>query len=687
MRKFTINDFWTSRMSAVSRQSKNVSTSLVKGWSFINTRSETFIEAPLTLSAEFDDSNSPDYGSIFLISAPGAVGKSTLAKEIAFVTGSVYIDLAESDPVGANTLIGGIAKSGLQKRWNDGSMATLIDGLDEARLKVTQEAFQAFLVDVAEVSKDREVPTVIFGRTGAVQDAWIILNDQCSKITVLEIGYFGPEESINFAEVLLRKLKHDNSHKGVEREALGLSLEKLRDETKEDGDRFSGYAPVLQAVAKYVAEEGNPGALVKRIQKGSQSITLKNIVRTILEREKGKLSNLSFKQKDISETLYSPDEQLNRLVARVYNLPEPELPEMCPEDRKTYSTALGTWVSEHPFLDGDDGASSVVFDAAISAKALLNSTACKQALQKMLSQGATANPFLFKFYRDEVGESKGAFTIQGDHIGVVYASLRASLPLGDIASLSIEESTDAEENEDSRTEVEITIIRRNEDTPRIIRFVADQNDLVHLGAYVEDVDIVLPRALVEIGPGSEATLIAPVNIQCQELLISTKKVIAKNPSGQKATVVFLEASEFDETPMRSVPVVRGDVELSASWPGVRKYPWSNFASEPSPSIDPQSDEALRRFRKFVISFRSHGKSHLARFKGKIEHARMTKGAGQKVLDLMVDKGILSLQGRLYYLNVEKLAELTGTTYHACVARHFDQKAIFFIREALENSEE
>ena len=95
------------------------------------------------------------------------------------------------------------------------------------------------------------------------------------------------------------------------------------------------------------------------------------------------------------------------------------------------------------------------------------------------------------------------------------------------------------------------------------------------------------------------------------------------------------------------------------------------------------DEALRRFRKFVIAFQSHGKGRLARFKGKIEHARMTKGTGQVVLDLMLAEGILSLRGPMYFLDPDRLGAQTGATYVDCMARRFDAKAVAFAQRALE----
>jgi hypothetical protein len=72
------------------------------------------------------------------------------------------------------------------------------------------------------------------------------------------------------------------------------------------------------------------------------------------------------------------------------------------------------------------------------------------------------------------------------------------------------------------------------------------------------------------------------------------------------------------------------------------------------------DEALRWLRLFVIAFRSHGKGALARYKHKIEQDRMTKGAGQAVLNLMVADRILSLQGPMYFLDPDRLATQGGT---------------------------
>ena len=680
MTNYTIEEFWIRRLGKTTPQS---GANLVDGWLFQERGLDTFREAPLTLSDGFGLSDDPDSSSLLLVSAPGAVGKTTLARQIASSTGSVYIDLAEAAPVGANTLIGGIVNSGLYQEWQNGAVAVLIDGLDEARLKVTVEAFEAFLSDVARQSASRNMPTVLFGRTGAIIHAWVVLTDHLENIPVLEIGYYGVEESIDFAEACLRASEADDRYQTVEREAIDLLLQQLRSQTESEGDRFAGYAPVLQAVAKQVELESDPQALISRIINGTQTVTLQSIAMALLDREQNKLSSLQFEDSTLLEKLYSPKEQIDRLVAYVYKSSQPKLIPMSASDEQTYTTALETWVAEHPFLDGGYGFSSAVFGAMIVNRALRVAAASEMALHRELTSGDAANPFLFAFYTG----SDDSF-IQPDHVGVIYASLRANLSLGDIVSLSIIGSEEIEGEEDLTADVDIVLTRQGEERSREFQFETSPDGTIRFGSHIEDLDITLPLSRVEIGTGTEAVLVAPINIQCDVLSVSSNRVIFEGPAKQNEDYnkIYLEANSLDSSSIpSSVQVRRGDVEVAAFWPNVLDYPWTRFATEPLPTMDRRIDEALRRLRQFVIAFRSHGRGRLARSARKIESTRMIKGTGRFVLQLLKDEGIISLENQRYFLDPVRLANVTGTTYADCTARHFQEKAIDFVQRSLETN--
>ena len=487
MGSYTIEDFWRGRLGEGGRDHDG---SLVAGWSFQQTALKTFQEAPLTLSEEFGDLADPQTSSILLVSAPGAVGKSTLARQLAYRSGSLYIDLAAANPVGANTLSGGLARSNLYTAWQSGGATALIDGLDEARLKVTQEAFEAFLADVAELAAGRSAPTVLFGRTGAVQDTWLTLSDDARvTVAVLEIGYYDQESSVAFAEDSVRELDPRGGPSAAQREAIELILGGLRLATESDGDRFAGYAPVLQAVAKHVAGTSNPAALVSSLQRGEEPITLQTIVADIMVRERGKLEILEFDDPSVAEELYSASEQLDRLVARVYDGPQPPLPDMHPADARKYQEALRTWVDEHPFLDGASSPSSAVFGGAIASRALRDGpdAARSAALREELGKGAAANPFLATFYLD------GVELVEPEHIGIIYASVRAGLSLGDAATLSIESDEDSSSAEELVLQAEITVTRRDVEEPRVLPLDTHLAGPIVFGGQVEDVEVLVPR--------------------------------------------------------------------------------------------------------------------------------------------------------------------------------------------------
>ena len=680
---YTIEGFW---IPLLGKSSSVKSHSLVKGWSFEDRGLKTFKEAPLTQSTEqFGGDADPTRSPIILVSAPGAVGKTTLAKQIASATGSVYVDLAKADPVGASSLSGGLVRSNIYPSWTDEKITALIDGLDEAVLKTTQEGFEAFLDDVAELSISRNVPTVLFGRTGIVQDAWLLLDGKCGgNVAVLEIGYYGEEASIEFAEARLQGSYPDRNHPKVDREALTLLLSGLRHKTKSDGDRFAGYAPVLQAVADHVGGESNPSSLVSKLRAGAQPpVTLHSVVDAVQEREQKKLIDLElpFEDPELVDRLYSPNEQLDRLVAMVYQVTPPQLPAMSAADAETYSNTLKTWVGEHPFLDGDSNPSSAVFEAVICMHALKNDAAVSEAVRRELTKGEAANPFLYVFFMSEELKSE-TIPLPEEQIGVIYSSIRASLAQGDTASLLVAEP-DGAKTEAPHADVEIEISRRGKN-PDFLQFQTEPLGPICLGSHVRDVTISMPNARVEIGPSAEVFLVAPVDIQCEDLAILADKVIVDAPRKSQTNFVYIQASEFSGTAMTSFPVTRNKAKLSASWPGVENYPWTNFATDPRSlqNNDPQVHEALHRFKNFVVAFRARGSDDLARFEGKIESQRMTKGTGQAVLNAMLRARIVIQDQGWYFLNTDLLGELTGTTYGDCMTFQFGPKAIEFIQKAL-----
>ena len=114
--RYTIDDFWIPVLKSNTKPAH--SAALVQGWSFQEEGLPTFKEAPLALDPKITDVSDPEDADpkdaqILLVSAPGAVGKTTLAKQIAYETHSIYVDLSAAEPVGGSTLSGSLYDSGL----------------------------------------------------------------------------------------------------------------------------------------------------------------------------------------------------------------------------------------------------------------------------------------------------------------------------------------------------------------------------------------------------------------------------------------------------------------------------------------------------------------------------------------------------------------------------------------------
>jgi hypothetical protein len=126
--------------------------------------------------------------------------------------------------------------------------------------------------------------------------------------------------------------------------------------------------------------------------------------------------------------------------------------------------------------------------------------------------------------------------------------------------------------------------------------------------------------------------------------------------------VVLEADRIDSSVIER-PVTY--VDLTVSWPGCAAFPWAAYAAPSDPAVrdDERLHRVYRRFRRIVMTLRSHSKGSLARVKHKIEHARVLQGEiGKALLRQIVEDGILILRDNFYHLVPEKAAELTGVSW-------------------------
>ena len=683
---YTINDFWIPTLGHASAHLP--ARTLPAGWTTDIDSLSTFVEAPIEMAGDFGQQIPYP---ILLVSAPGAVGKSTLAREIAARTGAVLVDLAQAEAVGSSTVSGGLAWADMFNGFRRGDVALMIDGLDEARMQVTEASFAAFLEDVRKLARADGKPITLFGRTSAVEEAWLHFAETGFEPPVLEIQFHGHESALDF---VVRRIASARTEQGenveaaadADRKAARHILDSLEQQAEVDGDRFVGYAPVLIAVSKRVAAERNPMALAQGFEREAEVLSLNDIVDAILERERTKLEPLGFTDPALKGRLYGKDEQVERLISAVYGVDHvPNLPAMSPQDAETYKGALDSWVPDHPFTDGSGKRpSSEVFGGFIAAEALKKKWAAESVRNRELGS-AKVNPFIWRFrlpacwLKSEDREPEGTpDSLPLVDLGLVFASLQARLSRSESAHLLIDADRDLDCTGGGNAEVEI--IRHFGGETRWLRLSADCDGAVYFGSRINDVNI-SGSELSVVTSGTETTLVAPVELDVGIFDAGRSPILVEGPRrgmDGTAAVVRLRCSAFKWN--NDVLSVRPTVELAVDWPGSESFPWHSYRKPDVPDgIDAELGDCLRRLRKILMLFRARGKGQLAKFKGAIDHERRSRGSGAAVRDRLLKEGVLLEEGRFYVLDTSKLGRIVGLTFLEIRSATVNERTMEFLR--------
>lgn len=689
---YSIENFWRPRFASVAAQ--NPSTQLA-GWSPAVAPASSFVEASLSLRKDFNDLSQ----SVWMIAAPGAVGKSTLAREICAATKAVYLDLATAATVAGNYLVGGLVNAGLWSAWQAGASTLLIDALDEARLRVTQSSFEDFMADVANVAGNRGVPVVLLGRVGIVEDAWAILNDRSNlNPPIFDIELFHADRAKAFVLASLNRLSLAteigsdrkvyphlldalHAHELVYGDAAQFLVDHLADATSADGRQFAGYAPVLDAVATVIASESNPAKIGDAMKAILQGQVLGRVTSEVMIRESGKLAaQLSESLPGLDTTgLYQPEEQLARLASLVLGAGKPKIPPSLPQHAVApYEQAVQSLLPQHPFLDcKEPKPSGAVFGASILAAALTGGDPdVANAAERFASGGSsTPNPFLLEFYRQDSGSDQA---IPASHVGLLYASLEATAGAGDVARFSAEG--------EGSLEVEMTLVQ-HDGGEKHYEFKTTLGGALRFGRRVSGVSVDAEATDVEFGEGGQLELVAPMALRARTLFLNCSELVIKpdHASGAVDQTVFLEATETLTDAGLRPPILRSGAKLEVAWPESKVYPWTPFASGGGEDPDPRMAEAQRSLRRLCISFRSHSKGRLARYKGKVEHFRMTKGLlGVALRERLIADGVLSLEGTMYFLEPDLLGSKVGVGFQDLKLKHYPPRSRAYLQEILDS---
>lgn len=181
---------------------------------------EVFYVSPSFEQVKTDNKISTLNPHFILFSAPGATGKSCLAKHIAHTHNAIYWDTSKLK-LGENTFDGSILKmvgaenySQFTTDLKNGYTALAIDAFDEAEAISGRTAVQQFIEDLERCVKDASVPCVfLFSRTETAQFIASLCVENDIALQHYEIGFFEETQAVNFMEGQIKNLKEGEALK------------------------------------------------------------------------------------------------------------------------------------------------------------------------------------------------------------------------------------------------------------------------------------------------------------------------------------------------------------------------------------------------------------------------------------------------------------------------------------------
>lgn len=605
------------------------------GLSYVKSSNPCFVKPDVRI----DEPGEAGQVSVILLAAPGAVGKSTIAAEIAATTGSLLWDLSKFQ-VGSGTFSGKIFEAyrfeatGVQKRLDSGDFLFVLDALDEAQVRAGSQNFDAFLHDLVEALKQpRQRPVIIvLARTDTADWVHLVLEVAGVPLARYQIEFFDRARAFSFINKRLDERRLRDNRQPIHRQE-GIPFAEARDSlfgliyqlfgTSEasawDDVRvkdFLGYAPVLEAFADYL-DVSNYMALVAELREGAPNFGdpwqfLTEILHRLLKREQSKVQVAVRPRLENAaastgwsewEKLYGPSEQRSRVLAHSLALPVDGLPLPLPPSLATiYEDAVKTVLPQHPYLSGKRFA-NVVFKEFTYAWGL---TSASESLASGLREAIRnrEEPFLpsqlFGRFVASLASDDSTPVLDGQDFGVFYESL---LSRSDKVQLNLTETDEG---------LQASVTLDDQDEREINCQLLDTGSGVHFWRRLSNADIDV-QVTVRLGLPVQRFLLGPgVDVSCSQCVVACGDLevdVSEN-------VILRAGAYMPSSPNLSLKV-RNENQgiLGVAWPGVA-HPWATYrVVEGEGPLRLGQTVAGDTLRKFILMFRRQRRRKESTLKG------------------------------------------------------------------------
>lgn len=633
---------------------------------------------------EIEEQSLDSQADVLLVSAPAAVGKSSIARELGLRTGSMVWDLSHfslGSSFFSGTLVEAFGTNGLdavRKSLSEGTLTLILDAADEALVRAGASNFEAAvdnLVSLISGSTSSGPSAVILGRPETIDETFAILAARGIRAQVVRVAFFTESQARSFVRAKAQK----DDHAGVAQAELDKFLTdffSVVGEAVGSGDwgssqSFLGYAPVLDALGAFYREQENPVRRLSEIRLGASSAhvwdLLLEVIESILDREAEKFGSAfgagDARKEAFGRAAYDRSAQLMLLLSD-----EPDVMEISPPDFPDAEESwifdeltpqVRTWYQEHPFLRGPNDepnpllrfASSAFRDYAIAASFVgVRDAEAARLLDFWLDARVTPSPILSRFC---MSERLGLGVVPADVITVI-ADSHAS---GFLASTRLEIELHEDGGSDDALVIELSLIENRVEL-RKLQARIDSSEPLSLARSVARTDIDAPQSTVVIGSGSQDFVLGPdVSISCAQFNAESAEVRVRV---EKDVANELRASRILGSARRVSGA--GPEGLHVRVPAT-VFPWQAYRVASAAAEDPDENDLYwagmdvrRNFKWFTRESMVGGGLN---YPISAMETILNKGrASSDVHDFFVERGYLERRGSSWALNLPSISGAT-----------------------------
>lgn len=635
--------------------------------------------------------------SLVVFSAPGAVGKSTLAGYMSKEAKTYIWDLSKLK-LGDNTFIGTLAKAfgvmalstilgGLQS----GKISFIFDAFDEAEILSGWDGIEKFLVEVNSFLKDADsIGAILFARseTASLLDLNLQLITGSDCHGCFEIEYFTKSQAEEFVIKQLQKLSMEHQQDYYSRykqhpkpfiDAYNGVLSSIAREfgvahlemwLHRECQSFVGYAPVLVAIALWLAKAENYQEVANGVRgEGEHYGVIRSIILDLLAREQKKVVEPLRRRHQAQEaqgwcgwgTLYAPDEQLAKIFrfASTGNDVEPylglqeklSLPEWLSDD---YSEVVRTFLPQHPFLKEKEF-SSQAFRDYVYAHAVSKGVEPSVATHLLDNPKSVPTRLFAQFLSALIGRE----AIPGRYAGYLCESITSGCKANEhsltlvsavrpgIYELAVEIQKEGDSDCINRTVYPIT---------------STQNEPIVFSRHLRNA-IVADVESVAIGGAGHSFELFNTEIRCDKLAVKAKSLVAQCHDGKSSSLSFRFLEQIDPTLQLTK---RGGSDFSVISEKALPYPWASFQTDEEPKSDNDVTVDVHIIQKIFGCFRKHNRDEFAKQSEFIDNVIV--GANErrrKMLEFLIKESIIfkdSKEPILYKYNLEQVQQRVGVSW-------------------------